>query len=366
MQRLDILRMHIEEGKTVGSIVLLYKDRGVTIPRSTLYSMFSKQAKGESVFPQHTRHKRTTYTDDDRNFIVQAQTDHNEWTYDQLRKAWKEQHPDTTHKLSNDTIHRWLDEADITTKRLVPVPVGRNEEKDIEARRVYSLEAITWHRNRLIFLDETSFDRGLHSNNGRSKKGTLATLKVLNSAGPGLKVCAAVSPVLGLVMYEPQLTAWNGPDFARFITRLCALDAVKQQSMMFVMDNVRVHHTEVVKDAIRGQSVQHDLKFLPTYSPHLNPIEYCFHNWKSEIKHINQLDDTRPLRQQIDDTRTCITDHLVNSILDHVFQLYAHCIQGKTLEEFKPIGHRVRRAQQEAALQRRVIAERAEQDEHKE
>ena len=102
--------------------------------------------------------------------------------------------------------------------------------------------------------------------------------------------------------------------------------------------------------------MHHGIERLPTYSPHLNPIEYVFHNWKTEIKHIDQLHDHRTLEQQVDDARIVITDHLVTRILEHVYQLYAHCIEMKPLEEFKPIGHRVARAQDDAALQRAVIA----------
>ena len=180
------------------------------------------------------------------------------------------------------------------------------------------------------------------------------------------KVCAAVSPSLSLVMFETQLTAYDGPAFAGFISRMCRLEAVKRRSMTFVLDNVRVHHTEVVKDAIRGQAIHHELEFLPVYSPHLNPIEYPFHNWKNEIKHIDQPTDRRSLQQQIEDTRTVVTDELITHVLEHVYQLYAHCIQDLPLEEFKPIGHRVARRQQEAALQRRVIVLGTEEKEEKE
>ena len=282
------------------------------MPLGTLDTLFRKQARGENFLHTAKRRPRgTTYTDEDKRLVCQAQTEHNDWNYEQLKKAWKEARPDSTRCPSNYTIHKWLQEADFTDKLLIPVPQARNAPYNIEARKEYSARAAGWDRDTLVFIDETSFDRNLHRSRGRSKRGTVATYQALNSPGPGLKVCAAVSPSLGLVMYEPQLTAWNGDDFARFMTKLCAHPGMQQQSMKFVMDNVRLHHTEVVKDALRAQPIQHDIEFLPTYSPHLNPIEYCFHNWKTEIKHVDQLHDRRGLREQLDDTRTCITAHLV-------------------------------------------------------
>jgi len=166
-------------------------------------------------------------------------------------------------------------------------------------------------------------------------------------------------------MYERRLQAYDGEAFALFMQRLAAHPACAGRSMIMVMDNVAVHFTAGVQAAMEGLSVHHDIERLPTYSPHLNPIEYVFHNWKMEIKHIDQLHDRRTLEQQVDDARLVVTDHLVTEILEHVYQLYAHCIEMKPLEEFKPIGHRVARARDEAELQRAVIAAGAVDEEHK-
>ena len=204
-----------------------------------------------------------------------------------------------------------------------------------------------------------SIDNARHHS---SVKGTLATYPALNTPGPSVKVCAALSPTLGLVMYETQLTAHNGQSFAHFMTSLCATDPVKGRSMHFVMDNLAVHGTEWVKDAMRGQSTHHEIKFLPKYSPHLNPIEYCFHNWKTEIKHIDQLKDGRTLLQQIDDTRIVITSELVGRIMDHVYQYYALCSQCKPLEEFVPLPNKVKRKRQHDEL----VRQEREEDEEKE
>ena len=176
-------------------------------------------------------------------------------------------------------------------------------------------------------------------------------------------MCAAVSPTLGLMMYETQMETYNSEHFARFMQRLCNTPGVQQQSMIMVMDNVATHLTDKVKDAMDGLAIQHTIERLPEYSPHLNPIEYCFHNWKTQIKHIDQLHDRRTLQEQVDDARTAVTDHLVSRILEHVYQLYAHCIQELPLEEFKPIGHRVARARDEAELQRAVIRAGAMEEE---
>ena len=279
---------------------------------------------------------------------------------------WKEANPERPDSPSNYVIHNWLKEADITSKLLVPVPVARNQPRNIQDRHNYSKVALGWTRERLVYIDETTFSKGLHQSRGRSKRGTLATVPVLNSGGVGMKVCAAVSPVVGLVYYETSLVAWNGDSFARFMQRLCDTEFCKTGSMIFVMDNVALHFTQAVKDAMAGLELHHDIERLPVYSPHLNPIEYCFHNWKTELKHIDQIKDTRTLQTQIEDTRVHITAELVANITTHVYRLYAHCMEDRPLEEFQPIGHRVARAQQEAARQREVIRLCAEDEEEEE
>ena len=361
-QRTDILNLHINQGKTASTIAKLYLAKGITVPLGTMATLFRKQARGEPIGHRVKRVRGTIYQPADRQLVVDEQLAHNDASYEQLKLAWRRANPDSTRCPSNDTIHRWLVAAGLTDKLLIPVPQSRNAPFNIAARKAYCLKAATFDRDGLVFIDETSFDRNAHRTRGRSLKGTVASYTRLNSPGPGIKVCAAVSPKLGLVLYDSQLQAFNGEDFARFMTRLCALPEMQQRSMTFVVDNVSLHHTEVVADVLRAQALQHTLEFLPTYSPHLNPIEYCFYNWESAIKHIDQLHDRRPLSQQVDETRTVITADLVTNILDHVFQYYTHCTQELPLEDFKPLGHRVQRAQQEAERQRRD----REEDEKKE
>ncbi|MDZ7966410.1 MAG: transposase [Nostoc sp. DedSLP03] len=57
-----------------------------------------------------------------------------------------------------------------------------------------------------------------------------------------------------------------------------------------IMDNLSVHHAQVIKDAI--ESVGAKLVFLPPYSPDLSPIELCW----SKIKQC--LRKAKPRTQQ--------------------------------------------------------------------
>lgn len=57
---------------------------------------------------------------------------------------------------------------------------------------------------------------------------------------------------------------------------------------ILIMDNATFHKSEMTKKLIEDAGCQ--LKFLPPYSPDLNPIEKCWANLKNKIKKtINQF-----------------------------------------------------------------------------
>ena len=102
LERLEVLRLHISEGKTAASISQLFAGRGLTVPVSTIYTLIRKQAKGLPIEPK-PRHRRTTYTEDDAKLVVQAQKDHNDFLYADLKKTWMEAHPDAEKPPCNHT-----------------------------------------------------------------------------------------------------------------------------------------------------------------------------------------------------------------------------------------------------------------------
>ena len=55
-----------------------------------------------------------------------------------------------------------------------------------------------------------------------------------------------------------------------------------ERKLILVLDNVSFHHTEEVARTV--ERAEHELVFLPAYSPFLNPIEHTFATWKSHIQ----------------------------------------------------------------------------------
>ena len=98
--------------------------------------------------------------------------------------------------------------------------------------------------------------------------------------------------VLGLMSLSGQLTVYHREQSidGEFVKN--SLDVfsknTRQQPLVIVLDNGPVHHAKVVKDELeRWESEGMYLFYLPTYSPHLNPIEilwrFCKYKWLNKV-----------------------------------------------------------------------------------
>ena len=354
--------LYVNHGKTAKQIADVFRARGVALPISTVYSVLHRLRDTGEIKLSHHRHRPPLYTQEELRYIAQLQEQHNEWTYAQLRNAWKEKYPGGK-KLSNYTIWKALSTNNITTKMLEDDPVARDDPSTIEERKEYSRQAIHWSRDMVIFIDEIGFRPSQKRRRGRSRRGRPATIKTAVGGGPRLNVCAAVSPRYGLILYDCLLTSWNAERFRGFMHQLVHTSPFTQQrSLYFIMDNVKFHKSDIVQEVLSGSRIQHEIKFIPRYSPHLNVIEYCFSRWKGQVKAIDQLNTTLTLQQQVERAAALITPEYVNRCMDHVMQVYLHCLEGKPLGEFIPL----RGDGKPKAVLDRVAERRVEEEETKE
>lgn len=69
--------------------------------------------------------------------------------------------------------------------------------------------------------------------------------------------------------------------FIDFLTRL--LNG-RRRKIYLIVDNLRVHHSEPVRHWLSSRKARIELRFLPSYSPDLNPDEYLHHTLKQRVK----------------------------------------------------------------------------------
>ncbi len=75
----------------------------------------------------------------------------------------------------------------------------------------------------------------------------------------------------GKVRFMVYQDTMNSQTLIKFLKRLIK-DADKK--VFLILDNLRVHHSKLVKEWLKGHEKEIELFFLPSYSPELNPDEY--------------------------------------------------------------------------------------------
>ena len=129
---------------------------------------------------------------------------------------------------------------------------------------------------RLVFIDETGASTKMTRHRGRSLRGSrcLAAIphghwKTTTFVG-GLRLFGMTAP---MVLDGPM----DGPAFLAWIEQMLA--PTLKPGDIVVMDNLPAHKPEAVRAAIEAAGAT--LRYLPPYSPDLNPIEMAFSKFKA-------------------------------------------------------------------------------------
>lgn len=147
------------------------------------------------------------------------------------------------------------------------------------ARRAWPAATEALEPERFVFVDETGAATNLIRRYGRSPRGTRAHdhapekhWQTRTFVG-GLRVEGLTAPAL----FDGPM---NGETFLAYLDQ--ALVPTLRPGDIVVMDNLRAHHVEGVRDRI--EQVGAELWYLPPYSPDLNPIELWFAKLKALLR----------------------------------------------------------------------------------
>ena len=195
--------------------------------------------------------------------------------------------------LAVSTIFKNMGFINFSLKQVSAIPVQRNTPEAINRRASYAQEfdmiQEEFSRAQIVFVDEAGFCVSMRRTRGWSEVNTPARVSVPFSRTRNISVCAALT-ANGPVAYEVRPSAYNANAFASFIESLIEkLNASDSGRCVFIMDNATIHRNSNVKSVI--ESSGHQIKYLPPYSPFLNPIEECFSKWKGYVKALNVLSE---------------------------------------------------------------------------
>jgi len=216
-------------------------------------------------------------------------------------------------KRSQSFISSALKKVGITRKRLSLVPIERNSPRLIEMRKVYGHAMNDITLDRLVFLDETGFNLHSSQNYGYSMKNTKAFISVQANRGINQSLMCAID-INGVVAFEILSGAYNGDKFKLFIETKLFDYFEEHSSSILVMDNCRFHHRQDVLKLLNDRRIQY--KFIPPYSPQLNPIEEFFSCLKADYKAI------RPRQSSAAGIRASVNDSIrrKTASLDPIFE----------------------------------------------
>jgi len=131
----------------------------------------------------------------------------------------------------------------------------------------------------LVFIDETAISTNLVRLYGRSLRGTRLIGRVPQGHWKTMTFVAALrskAMVAPLVIEGPM----TGELFRAYVEQ-CLLPKLKRGDIV-VMDNLPAHKVPGVREAIEAAGAE--LRYLPQYSPDLNPIEMALSAMKAFLR----------------------------------------------------------------------------------
>ncbi len=182
---------------------------------------------------------------------------------------------------SRSTICRLLKKNGVTRKKGT---AAYNEQRP-EAVRRFVDSLVPESQSRWSALDEASFALNLCPTHGYAKKGQRAVIQRPGSRGQRLSLLLCVS-----ASHPPKFSLLKGgvrsKEFRDFL-----LEVPRGQTV--VLDNASIHHAKASLSSqnlptIEETSKQQDLtlKYLPPYSPQLNPTELCFNVIRHHVRKV--------------------------------------------------------------------------------
>lgn len=184
---------------------------------------------------------------------------------------------------SQSTVNRVLKKAEWSRKLVKKVPVKRNTFPLMQERRQFAISIGCYADEDLWYLDETGFSTHTSERYGYAPKGMSPAITIPSSKGANVTLIAVIT-TKGLPMWKVLVGGLKAPVLSEFLRTLVIPYMGRTSSKVLCLDNCPVHHSEMVKEIADSRGLQ--LRYLPAYSPQLNPIEEVFAEIKRRFKSI--------------------------------------------------------------------------------
>ena len=149
----------------------------------------------------------------------------------------------------------------------------------MRARRAWRAGQPDLDPARLVFIDETGASTKMARRCGRSLRGTRCLASIPHGHW---KTTTFVGALRSHGLTAPMVLdgPMDGPAFLAYVEQV--LVPTLQPGEIVVMDNLPAHKPDRVREAIEQAGAE--LRYLPPYSPDLNPIEMAISKFKALLK----------------------------------------------------------------------------------
>ena len=198
------------------------------------------------------------------------------WTRDAVRLAIKQIYGrDLPLRTISDYLKRWGFTPQKPTKRAyeqnpkLVAQVQETVDPEIQARAKQEKAEIHWG-------DETGIQNDAYNARGFAPKGKTPVVRI-NATKSRVNMISSITN-RGKVRFMLYKENMSSQVLIRFMSRL-----VKgaERKIFLILDNLRVHHSKVVKAWLKEHENEIAVFYLPSYSPELNPDEYL----NGDLKH---------------------------------------------------------------------------------
>jgi transposase len=143
--------------------------------------------------------------------------------------------------------------------------------------------------------DQTGVNNQPNAPRGFAPRGQTPVIKQMSKRF-GSSVMSAVSN-RGSARWMVYKGALDAALLIRFLERL--VRSMQGRKVYLILDNLRVHHSKLVKAWLAENLAAIAVYHLPSYSPELNPDEHLNRALKSKLSHLPVARDERSLQKQI-------------------------------------------------------------------
>ena len=164
-------------------------------------------------------------------------------------------------------------------KKKTLIAVEQDRQDVAEARRQWAAGQLALDPDRVVFIDETWAKTNMTRTYGRSQRGVRLRAKVPCARWETTTFLGAMRST-GFVAPLCVEGAINGQLFQAWVEQ--HLVKALRHGDVVVMDNLSSHKTRGVAAAI--EAVGAEVRYLPPYSPDLNPIELAFSKFKKLLR----------------------------------------------------------------------------------